>query len=258
MHDTFDDGLVRELLDALPIGLMILKEGRILAVNERLAVWLQCPREALLGLDAAASGPLGLSALFDGREEFSFEAGAEERRLHRQQRALADGTLAHFFDDRTPQAELCRERDRFREKAESLDPVDHDTGLPNRAAILRSLDEEVSRSRRYGNPLSVIRLTLSAEEGGAPTPALREFAQVLKAELRWVDQIGRYEPASLLLVLPETPAQAAEKLAEKLGRGRAALAIVERFSLDVAVSGWQVGDDTRKLLQRLGRATAPN
>lgn len=250
-----DDIPARDLLELAPIGVMTVRDGRILSINPCLAGWLGRSRDSLVGLTAATAGTLGVSLLFEDYEVLTLSGNTGEIRLRRRKAELPAGGEAYFFEDLTAQYRLERECNRLRETARTLDPRDPETGVLNREAILQALESQVIRSRRYGNPLTVIRLTLKPPENQSTPISLKSFAHELDAELRWSDQIGRSGPTSFLLVLPETLRVGAEALACKLGRDRAPLVEAEGWALEVAVSSWHDGDDARKLLQELNLLT---
>jgi GGDEF domain-containing protein len=239
-----------DVLELAPMGIMLVRDGRILLANRRLSEWLGHPPESLAGLDEETAAHLGLDLLFEDYEELVLSGSDGEIRLRRRRMALPDGSEAHFFEDLTERTRLQRERNHFEELARTLDTRDAETGLLNRDAILQALESQISRSRRYGNALSVIRLTLKSSTEEAFPISLKNFAQELNAELRWADQIGRLGPNSFLLVLPETRCADAETLATKLGRDRVSLVGAIGWNVEVAISSWQAGDDARKLLRR--------
>lgn len=247
-----------EILDLAPLGIMSVRDGRILSVNRCLAEWLDRSPDFFVGLTAETAGTQGFSLLFDDFETLALSGSRGEIRLRRRRVKLPTGEEAVFFEDLTEQMRLERERNQLRETARRLDPRDPETGLLNREAILQALETQVIRSRRYGNPLTVMRLTLKPTMENSPPFSLKSFAHELDAELRWSDQIGRSGTHSFLLVLPETMRVGAESLAAKLGRDRAPLAEAEGWTMDVAVSSWQGGDDARKLLQELDLLSAEN
>ncbi|MGZ8215725.1 GGDEF domain-containing protein [Methylomagnum sp.] len=253
MQDPIGEISAHEWLDMMPVGAMILREERILWVNQRLADWLGGVKESLAGLSQEAAESLGLAGLFEGGDGVVsvFPGNGTEFYFRRRCLALANGGEVCFFENLAEWRGLERERDHFRQLAQELEVKDPETGLLNRKAILQALELQVSRSRRYGNPLSLIRLILSPPVEPPCPGSLKEFALELKAELRWADQIGRLDKSSLLLILPETPGVGAEMLATKLGHERAAPTGEGHWRIEAIVDAWQTGDDTRKLLRRL-------
>ena len=132
------------------------------------------------------------------------------------------------------------------------------TGLPNRRALIDLLEAQISRSRRYHNPLAVIRLELQGLETSPERRAvvLVAVAHLLNDQLRWSDIRGYWNEATFLLVLPETSASSATQLAHKLitrlastvrdDRGET-LAIYAR----AAVTAWTTGDDLQRMMTRV-------
>ena len=112
-----------------------------------------------------------------------------------------------------------------RTAAESRDAAATDrlTGIPNRPAILAELFAEVERAGRYNRTLAVafvdidlfksVNDTYGHEAGDA---VLRGVAATLRANLRVADTVGRYGGEEFMAILPETGAEAAVSLAEKL------------------------------------------
>ena len=99
------------------------------------------------------------------------------------------------------------------------------TGLLRREAILEQLDRELQRAQRYRRPLTVALADLdhfkqvNDRYGHLVGDALlRRVSQVLSADLRSADFIGRYGGEEFLLVMPETSLSQAVWVAEKLRR----------------------------------------
>jgi diguanylate cyclase (GGDEF)-like protein len=101
--------------------------------------------------------------------------------------------------------------------------TDRLTGIPNRPAIIGSLFTEVERSIRYRRPLSVafadidhfktINDTYGHESGDI---VLQGVANVLRANLRASDRVGRYGGEEFMIVLPETTVEDAAGFADKI------------------------------------------
>ncbi len=257
MPEFLDLSTAISALEEVPLGVMIVQEREIKWINDSCARILSASREDLLGLDALQAAARGLDALFEDSPELCLTRGdGETRWLRREHKRLEGSTAeAYFFQDVSPVIELERQRDRLQATVNALETRDGTTGLLKRNAILHALDSELTRSRRYYNPLSVIQLSLVPPErvgAGEVSHTLLTVAQEFKDHLRWADQIGHLEPARFLLILPETPLADAERLAAKLARERVALAHeTEGWRFSYAVTCWRKGDDVRKLLERL-------
>ncbi len=106
------------------------------------------------------------------------------------------------------------------EKQAVTDPV---TGLYNRRFLYERLGRELRRSQRYGRPLSLILLELDTFKEISDAHGhqradlfLSQFARVLNESLREPDLPCRFGGEEFAVVLPETDAEQALVVAEKL------------------------------------------
>jgi len=241
-----------EALDCAPMGVVVMRDRRILWVNKRLVQWFDMTKNQLVGLTSETAENIGLAVLFAGDDRLCITRGGGQFWLRREHATLAEGLEAYFFEDVTEQVRIEQDRSRLQDLVSALNTKDPDTGLLNRNAILQALEGHVSRSRRYGNALSVIRVTLEPPRSAAMSEiTLREIAQEFNAQLRWADQIGRLDGTTFLLILPETVRTDADVLATKLGGERVGLAGADLWRIECTVASWQKGDDVRKLMQRV-------
>ena len=98
--------------------------------------------------------------------------------------------------------------------------VDGLTGLWNRSRIDQLFAEEIARAQRYGTPFSVILLDIdhfkhvNDHHGHAVGDSvLRQFAALLRDNVRSVDKVGRLGGEEFLVILPEIDAQQAQTAA---------------------------------------------
>ena len=156
---------------------------------------------------------------------------------------------------------LREEKVLLQNRVDNLSTTDPITGLPNHNSLTRSLDMEVSRSRRYNNPLSVIMMEVTTGADGFRRVTLTDSALVtlshmLKDQLRWADLVARDSDNRFMLVLPETPIGPASALAHKIATAMENITVRDEFSEDITLTGnfgvscWQKGDDSRRLIQR--------
>ena len=108
-------------------------------------------------------------------------------------------------------------------RIEELAELDELTGSFNRRCIMRMLDDEIARSRRTKAPCSIALIDLDwfkriNDAYGHPTgdEVLRTFAITVFANIRTIDRFGRYGGEEFLLVLPDTPGDAATRLLDRL------------------------------------------
>ena len=267
MDQTVGAGIAGEALAHAPIGILILdKTGHVSWLNRALEELLSIKGDQLVGRSEATVDPYWRNLVFTPEPTLLLEATASrpERWLQIWRSTLRDtGGMLHYYADITDLQNTREERARLSEELAQHATRDPLTGLPNRQALLQGLEPLVSRSRRYHNPLSVIRLRLDnlsdieAEYGtGAGDVVLSSVAQMLKDQTRWADLIGRFDKDEFLLVLPETNLDSATQLLDKLrlrlagltpksGDGRP-IGLAAQFG----VAGWHLGDDRAKLLRR--------
>ena len=97
------------------------------------------------------------------------------------------------------------------------------TGLLNRRAMEEALFSQMQRSRRTGEPFTVLMLdldrfkTINDRHGhAAGDRALKHTAAALTAELREVDAVGRFGGEEFLIVMPGATVETALPVAERL------------------------------------------
>jgi diguanylate cyclase (GGDEF)-like protein len=99
------------------------------------------------------------------------------------------------------------------------------TGLLNRPALEEALLAQMQRSRRTGEPFTVLMLdldhfkTINDRHGhAAGDRVLKHTAAALKAELREVDAVGRFGGEEFLVLMPGATVETAMPVAERLRR----------------------------------------
>ncbi|HGX91927.1 MAG TPA: diguanylate cyclase [Candidatus Tenderia sp.] len=258
----------REILAAAPIGILMFDaDGKIQWYNDTLLKTLNLNAGQLDGQTAATLPAELKGVLVEPPETIFLQKGADQRWLRCHRHTTAQGGKAHFYQDISQEQRIAAERDKLSEELQMLTTRDGITGLPNRRALLQGLEPLVSRSRRYGNPLSVIKLAVELSGHSAPSQPSRENAwlqvgQMLKDQMRWADIIGRYEDATFLLILPETPEEASRQLADKITSLLSEIKITDEngetrtLKPYCGVTSWEKGDDSILLLKRAEEGVA--
>ena len=115
--------------------------------------------------------------------------------------------------------QLSDELDRVR----LLSLTDELTGLPNRRAFLRRMEDEVGRVKRYGVPVSVTIIDLDGFKaindlrGHAGGDAvLRGYAEQILSVFRHHDMVARYGGEEFAVVLPNTGREGALRALQKV------------------------------------------
>jgi diguanylate cyclase (GGDEF)-like protein len=148
-------------------------------------------------------------------------------------------------------------------KAKSLERLsitDALTQLFNRLRINQILDQEMSRSKRYGGEMSVIMIDLDNFKQVNDSHGhlvgdlvLKQTAKLLKTTLREHDAIARWGGEEFMLVCPQTTLEQAMQVAEKLRSviANAVFPEVNKVTCSLGVASYTI-NETRDLL--IGRA----
>ena len=137
----------------------------------------------------------------------------------------------------------------------SHDPV---TGMLNHHSMFQTLNSEVSRSRRYNNPLSLILMNVDYQledgsVGDLPDEKKEQIrlviSQLLKDQMRWADIVGHIDQYDFVLLLPETDMASAEVLVKKLNSSLRD-ASIDIGNISFGISQWQKGDDVQLFVSR--------
>lgn len=138
---------------------------------------------------------------------------------------------------------------RLREELAELAQTDDLTGIPNRRHFLSLLEAEDKRTRRTGRHFSLMLIDIDHFKSFNDTHGhafgdriLRQFAEISKAMVRGSDSVFRLGGDEFAIILPETTARQAEKVASVLvatvreGSGRTE--DEERFTISVGIAEW--------------------
>jgi diguanylate cyclase (GGDEF)-like protein len=150
---------------------------------------------------------------------------------------------------------------RYRSRHDAL------TGLLNRRAMEETLLLQMQRSRRTGEPFTVLMIdldhfkTVNDRHGhAAGDRALKHTAAALKAELREVDAVGRFGGEEFLILMPGATVETALPVAERL---RTALVVdapaaegaTLLLSASIGIAQWrEPAEEPSRLLMRADAA----
>jgi diguanylate cyclase (GGDEF)-like protein len=235
--------------------------GRIRWANRALEGCVGLPASQLLGHDRESLPAPAYRVLLDAAELIHLQGpGAPERWLKctRCSSRSVNGVALqlHCYQDVTAQRQLEIDNRQLREALNDLQLNDPLTGLPNERALSQALNQQVSRSRRYDNPLSTMLIHVPAPSAGEHSDVtLQALARLLRDRLRWVDQLGRWREDAFLAILPETSEADAQQLADKIHASLAEASgdadhPLASVSVSFGLAAWRKGDDARTLLRR--------
>ncbi|MDB5097648.1 MAG: hypothetical protein JWM80_2069 [Cyanobacteria bacterium RYN_339] len=113
--------------------------------------------------------------------------------------------------------------------------VDGATGLFSRSLLMIRLEEEVSRARRYKRPFSLVMVDLDARDGAEQPEGLKRVAQIVRLQLRaGIDFPSLYSDDRVAMILPETDAEGALVVAERIREKVAGTDAAQTVSISIA------------------------
>lgn len=247
-----------KLLDSLPLGVIVADGKNLVWLNDQAVKLTGLNARGLIGQPLAVL-PDWLSSIFtedDVEDSLTGEAGCQVLANVKSYEGEVP-IKACFFRDASQIRQLQKHIEVLEKQLETLDTRDQASGLLNQRGLLQVLDAQVSRSRRYGNPLSIISLIIDDYGVGDDRKGdiLTAMGYLFNDRLRWADSVGRIAEDEFIVVLPETDATSAETLSEKLTNEFKELTLPNEaapVSLTViqGKATWQDGDDPTRLLQR--------
>ena len=174
-----------------------------------------------------------------------------------------DSTHLYLQLFETDSRELSDELTRVR----LLSLTDELTGLPNRRAFMRRLEDEVARVQRYGFPLSFILIDMDHfkavnDEYGhaAGDEVLRVYSKNILSIFRHHDMVARYGGEEFAVLLPNTDSDGAVRALNKVRRrasetrwqSNGAVSDVPTFSAGVSL--YKPGESASAFIERADKA----
>lgn len=247
---------VKQLLSQFPLGVCVMgSDERIEWANpgfyEQLGISQQDTQDTAFGeLPLKIAEELG-----HGIYQPTHHA---DKRLRVATAACGNGHKVALFTD---VSDLLSEIGGYADLLLEVARMDTHTGLLTPASMYRELFEQVSRSRRYGNALAIVRIDIGglrkddiSHEDREQT--LRELGIKLADNVRNIDFAGRLSDYEFLVVLPETETKGVKILIDKLepmlGAAQIATQSGEVMDLGIKIgfAQWSATDDASTLLEK--------
>jgi len=256
MSKNIECGQAVSILEVLPVAVVMLDaQDRVLWLNIKAADLFSQDSDALVGQTAnVLSEPFSklIGATSTLQRAVSSPDGLKWYFSQSLPLQATESISAYMISDVSEQQNLSADLER-------LCIRDAKTGLLNSQGIHQMLEAQVSRSRRYGNPMSVVRMDIvnvdDKDQQVSSSDILKAAGHLLNDQLRWADVIGRVDDNAFIFLLPETVGDDAPRLVEKisgqldslfLDNGRQPASLKACFG----ITAWQPGDDPKKLLGR--------
>lgn len=255
--------LLQKFLESLPAALaMINKDKQIVWVNDSFVRITTLPRSKLMGA-SIASLPEEVQGMFKQGHVYLDATNKRDAYWLACMSVEMDDCTMQYCNDVTQLQSLIEDRESLKTKVAELNPHDPVTGMLNRRALFQNLEQQASRSRRYGNPVSVMIMRIAnlldyiRHYGNENADKLLlNVSQILNDQMRWADVIGRLDKTEFLFILPETSEEVTRELREKVQEHLAKIVVpaVEdngfKLQLEFGMAQWRKGDDVGMLMQR--------
>lgn len=151
-------------------------------------------------------------------------------------------------------------------KVRQLSMTDEQTGLPNRRAFLRRLEDEIGRAQRYGAPMALAILDLDEFKSvndryghAAGDRVLNCYAEQVLSIFRHHDMVARYGGEEFSVLLPNTTVDGAARALRKV-QMRVAQAICKHDgralvlpTFSAGLTRYQTGEPLTSVIERADR-----
>jgi len=268
MTTLLDQDIANQALNMSPVGTIIFnQDNKIKWTNQAMREFLSVREDELLDLSFTDLNAKYLDGFSEHPDLWKVSASTSQQSrwlisLNSPQNVESSDNNIRYFVDVTEIMKLKTECRNLKDQLENNSSSDLLTGLLNNRSLMQSLEPQVSRSRRYGNPLSIIVMQIENYETQSEnvTPAtdqvLTAVSFYLRDQMRWVDLVGRTNDQEFTLILPETSKTDADALANKINKRLANLSLPDspevtaKVNAKFGVAEWGKGDDSAILLKK--------
>jgi diguanylate cyclase (GGDEF)-like protein len=268
MTTLLDQNIANQALNMSPVGTLLFNsENKVIWVNQAMHEFLNAKTEDLLGLSFTELSTKYLDGFSEHPDLWKVSSSTSEQSrwlisLDSPENKTSSDQNIRYYVDVTEIMKLKTECRNLKDQIDNNSTSDLLTGLLNNRSLLQSLEPQVSRSRRYGNPLSVIVMQINdfQTQNKNVTPVtdqvLTAVSFYLRDQMRWVDLVGRTNDQEFTLILPETSKADAQALAVKINNRLANLSLPDSPEVSATVNAtygveeWTKGDDSSMLLKK--------
>ncbi|WP_457622007.1 GGDEF domain-containing protein [Persephonella sp.] len=145
------------------------------------------------------------------------------------------------------------------EKIKKLATTDPLTGAYNRYQLFKKLEEEIERSNRYGNRLSLIMFDIDNFKSINDTyghhigdQVLKTTIETIKRYLRRTDILGRFGGEEFMIICPDVDDKGARNIAEKIRKLVKDLKVenIPEITISIGVAEYTPGEDITEFIKK--------
>ena len=261
------ENLASAALDHSPFPTVVVDpDNRIQLANQTFATLSSHQADQLNGI-FANSDPV-LEALLGEKSVITVSSGNSSLHFQRSSSKIefsGQPYTLHYYMPIYSTEPLVNENAELRQQVEKLTLTDELTGLANERALSQQLAIQVTRSRRYHNPLTLVILSLEITDADDShildedyNNIILTFSHFLRERLRWADFIARCQAGRFVIFLPETVSEEATRLFDNIISEKDKLGLpaeqIDKLKLAYGLAEWQKGNDPRMLVERASQA----
>lgn len=188
---------------------------------------------------------------------FGISQNITELRLARTELERRNEDLEARVNERTRELRIANEKlQALNGQLEALATRDFLTDVHNRGHLEMLVEHEIARAARDGRPLSLVMLDLDGFKGvnderghAAGDALLQAVAHAIQSALREMDLLGRYGGDEFVIVLPDTGADDAARVADRVRR-----VVTDRTGMTISMGLTQYRAGDRQLSDLISRA----
>lgn len=246
------------MFELADFGVLLLKSDNSCWLNPYMRSVLQLKEACSLDNEWVEKEQELEQLLLDNKNPFQLIGAQGEPVWFKREHIQSAECDVYFFHNCSDLVLIGNECRRLQGELSQSDTSTSVEGLVNNDVMMQLLDGHISRSRRYLNPLSLLRISYEfppSMDSKLVSRCIKRIAFFLKDQLRWADQIGMLDQHTFLVILPETGYKSAASLLKKFnaephlslfssGDGRP-------LSFSIGLTEWKKGDVAAKMLKNI-------
>lgn len=260
MDIQFSIETAKTLLNQSPVGTLLFNDtGELVWANDKLVEILATTPDSIVTMTAG-----DIQGRFTKTADDVYQLANSPAFYQIISRDITDQQhkyQAWFITDVSDAESVRQANQGLRKRVNEFAMLDPDTGLLTYPALLQNLELLVTRSRRYSNPLSLLKVDVRCATEQVPMEALlTAVGHMLKDQMRWADLISRGDDGRFIIIMPETPIDSVVSLVDKIRQNLLVLEIPFagnkkcNVAANFGLTAWGRGDDASLLLDRLDQA----